>query len=146
MHGETIKVIHILNVWGGKVSIMGGGDSIGHCEKKNYMNMCPIMITKIEMFESNTQYCSLPLLSIPIFRRFFYGFEESELYKRNVNSRNKLLACILDAAARKNGHTDRLRQHSSFAQEIQSSLRLTMGFSKIYGQHVYHLFVTNSSF
>jgi len=37
------------------------------------MNMCPIMIIEIDMFESSTQYCSVPLLSKPIFKWFFMG-------------------------------------------------------------------------
>jgi hypothetical protein len=63
---------HIQTIWGGKVSIWGGSDSIGHCEKNVYLSMCPILITEIEMFECSTQYCSLPFLSRPVFRRFLF--------------------------------------------------------------------------
>jgi hypothetical protein len=38
---KSVKLV-VLGDSGGKVSILGG-DSIGHCEKKNFMNICPIL-------------------------------------------------------------------------------------------------------
>jgi hypothetical protein len=74
--------------------------------------MCPIMITEIEMFQSSKQYCSLPLLSRPIFRKFvFMGLMKANFTKETWIHEKKLLAYILDAAARKKGCEDRLRQH-----------------------------------
>jgi len=61
-------------------------------EKKVYMNVCQIMITEIEMFESSTQYCSLPLLSRPIFRRFvFMGLMKANFTKETWIHEKKII-------------------------------------------------------
>jgi hypothetical protein len=54
---------------------------------------------------------------------------KSEVYKWKVDTRDELLARILDAAVRIKKREDRLRRTTC---ELQSSLRLTVGFSNIY--------------
>ena len=58
---------------------------------------------------------------------------KSEVYKRKVDTQDELLARILDAADRiKNVKINWDEQHTIFAHELQSALRLTVGFSNIY--------------
>ena len=52
---------------------------------------------------------------------------KSEVYKRKLVIYDELLARILPSASRKK----KLKQ-ASFAHELQSALRLTVGFSNIY--------------
>jgi len=124
---------HIQNIWGGKVGIVGG-DSIGHCEEKHYLSMCPIMITKIDMLESSTQIVPAlfsPDLSSEDFCLWVW-------WKRTLQKKREFtkqtVGLHFGCCCPQKGRGDRLRQDSSFAQEMQSSFRLTMGFSKIYGQ------------
>jgi hypothetical protein len=52
---------------------------------------------------------------------------KSDIYKRNVDTRDNLLARILDAASRKNKSEDQLRQQQTiFANELQIALKLTV--------------------
>jgi hypothetical protein len=61
-------------------------DSIGHCEKKSYEHV------------SNSESC---LNLITLYRIFVCGgWMKSEVYKRNMDRRDELLARILDIAAR----------------------------------------------
>jgi hypothetical protein len=58
---------------------------------------------------------------------------KSEVYKRKVDTQDELLARILDAADRiKNVKIKLNEQHAIFAHELQSALRLTVGFWSIY--------------
>jgi uncharacterized protein YpuA (DUF1002 family) len=57
---------------------------------------------------------------------------KSEVYKRKVDTRDELLTCILDAAARINVKITSGEQHAIFAHALQSALRLMVGFSNIY--------------
>jgi hypothetical protein len=62
-----------------------------------------------------------------------WGWLKSEVCKRNVDARDEVLARILNATARINKREDQLRRTTrDFAHELQSALRLTVGFSNIY--------------
>jgi hypothetical protein len=53
----------------------------------------------------------------------------SEVYKRKLDTPDELLPRILDATVRIKKGEDQLRQpHAIFAHELQSTLRLTVGF------------------
>jgi len=63
------------------------------------------------------------------------GWIESEVYGVIVDTPDELLARILDAAARKKINVkinSEDEQHAIFAHKLQGSLRLTVGFSKVY--------------
>jgi len=78
------------------------------------------MVTEIELFES-------PDL-IPL-DFCLWGWMKSEVYIRMEDTRDESLARILDAAARiKNLKINSDEQHSIFAHELQSALRLMVGF------------------
>ena len=64
-------------------------------------------------------------------RFLFVGLDEEWSLQRKVDTRDELLAHILDAAARIRKREDQLRQHAVFAHELQSA-RLTMGFANFY--------------
>jgi hypothetical protein len=72
----------------------------------------------------------------------------NEVCERKVNTVDQLFGRTLDGAASIKGRECRLKQHSNFAQKLQSALRMTVGFSDIYGKvrQNYHLCVTNLSF
>jgi hypothetical protein len=59
---------------------------------------------------------------------------QSEVYKRNLGTRNELLARILEAVTRvKKCKTELIKKKNTiFAQELQISMTLTVGFSKIF--------------
>ena len=58
---------------------------------------------------------------------------KSEVYKREVDTQDELLARVFDAAAGIKKREGQLRQKTrDFRKELQSALRLTVGFSKIY--------------
>jgi hypothetical protein len=58
---------------------------------------------------------------------------KSEAYKRKVDTRDGLLARSLDAAACiKKREVNSDEHHAIFALELQSALRLAVGFSNIY--------------
>ena len=58
---------------------------------------------------------------------------KSEVFKRKVDTRDELLARILDAAALIKKREDQLRRKTrDFRTRIASALRLTVGFSNIY--------------
>jgi len=62
-----------------------------------------------------------------------WGWTKSEVYERKVITQDQLLASILDAANRIKRHEDQLRQqHAIFTHELQSGLRLAVGFSNNY--------------
>ena len=65
---------------------------------------------------------------------FVYGLGwRAKFTKRKVDTRDKLLAGIWDAAERIKQMEDQLRRkHAIFAYWLQSALRLTVGFSNIY--------------
>jgi hypothetical protein len=48
--------------------------------------------------------------------------------KKMVDTKNELLACILDAAASIKKRADLLKQNVIFAHKLQIALRLTVGF------------------
>jgi hypothetical protein len=54
---------------------------------------------------------------------------DDEVYKRNVDRQDKLLACILDAAACIQKGEDQLRQTTLNSNELQSALKLAVGIS-----------------
>jgi len=56
----------------------------------------------------------------------------SEGCENEVDTRDELLVCILDAAVSIKKVEGRLQQHSIFAQKLQSALCMTVGFSNIY--------------
>jgi hypothetical protein len=77
------------------------------------------MFTEIELFESpglfKLNFCLL-------------GWIKSEVYKRKLDTRDELLAQILNAAATcMKKPVGQLKQHAIFAHELQNSLRLTLG-------------------
>jgi hypothetical protein len=58
---------------------------------------------------------------------------KSEVYKRQVDTRDELLARIFDAAACTKKREDQLRRTTrDLRNELQSALRLTVGFWNIY--------------
>jgi len=62
-----------------------------------------------------------------------WGLHED--FKINVDTRDELLARILDAASRKKKREAQLKKkkkNAIFSRELHSALRLTVGFSKIY--------------
>jgi hypothetical protein len=71
----------------------------------------------------------------------------SEICESEVDTRDELLVCILDAVANIKKGEGRLQQHSNFAQMLQGALWMTVGFSNIYceAQQIYHFCVTNLS-
>jgi len=55
-----------------------------------------------------------------------------EIYRRNVDTRDELLARVLDAAARiMNREISSDEKHAIFVNEWQNSLMLTVGLSNI---------------
>jgi len=58
---------------------------------------------------------------------------KGDVYEREMDTADELLARILDAAARINKHEDQLRQNKNaiVAHELQSALRLAVGFAII---------------
>jgi hypothetical protein len=98
------------------------------------------MVTEIELFES-TDLTPLDFC--------WWGWMKSEVYKRKVDTQDKFLACILDAAARiKKCDMNLDEEHAIFAHELPNVLRLTVGFSNVYCQlqQTRHFCVTNWSF
>jgi hypothetical protein len=82
------------------------------------------MVTNIELFESpglfELNFCLWGLV------------KNSEVYKRKVDTRDELLAHILDAATtRIKKPVSQLKQHAIFAHELQNTLRLTVGLPNI---------------
>jgi hypothetical protein len=86
---------------GGKVNIFGG-DSIGYCEKKSSNDD---VVTEIELFESGARCSFLTPLDFCL-----WGWIKSEVYKRNVDTRDALLSRISDAAACIRKREDQLRR------------------------------------
>jgi len=78
------------------------------------------MVTEIKLFE-------FPDLS---FLDLWGGWMKSEVYKRKVDTRDELLACILDAAARIKKCEDRLRRRASYIhiRDMQIALKFAVGF------------------
>jgi len=71
-----------------------------------------------------------------------------EVYKRKVDTRDELLARILDAAARINNvELNSDQHHATVTYEFQSALRSTVGFPKVYFelQQISHFCVRNLS-
>jgi hypothetical protein len=64
------------------------------------------MVTEIELFEFGT-HCSSPL---PRLRFYLWGCIKSGVYKRKVDTRDELLALILDSATRIKIREDHLRR------------------------------------
>jgi len=81
------------------------------------------MVTDIELFE----YPDLTQLDL-----FLCGWRKSKIYKRKINTREKLLDRIVSAASHiKNVKINLDEQHAIFAHELQSALSLTVGFSNV---------------
>jgi hypothetical protein len=79
------------------------------------------MVTGIELLDLQTYL-----------RNFFFvcGWMKSEVYKRKVDTRDKLLSRILDAAACMTECGDQLRRTKPiFAHELQRTLKLAVGFA-----------------
>jgi hypothetical protein len=55
---------------------------------------------------------------------------KSEVYKRKVDTRDELLARILDAATRIKAKINSDEKQAIFVHELKSVLRMTVGFSK----------------
>jgi hypothetical protein len=72
------------------------------------------------------------LISLGFFCGVGGGWMKSKVYKTKVDTPDEFLARILDAVARIKKREDQLKQHAIFAHELQSSLRLTVGFSNNY--------------
>jgi hypothetical protein len=82
------------------------------------------MVTEIELFESPglhpLDFC-------------LWGWMKGEVNKRKVDTPDKLLACISDAAARIKKCEDQLRRRTrDLPNELRNVLWLTVGFSNIY--------------
>jgi hypothetical protein len=83
------------------------------------------MVTQIHLFESPDptplDFC-------------LWCWMKSEVYKRRVDRGDKLSARILDAAPRTKRCEAQLRQTTRdlHTHELQSAMRLTVGFSNIY--------------
>jgi len=61
-----------------------------------------------------------------------WGWIKSEVYKRNVDKRDELLAHILDSAdTRTKKPVGQLKQQAIFAHDLQNTLRLTVGLQNI---------------
>jgi hypothetical protein len=81
------------------------------------------MLTKIKLFE----YRELTLLD------FFFVWMKSEVYKRKVATWDEFLARIMDADVLIKKREDQLRQTTrDLRTQVESALRLTVGFSNIY--------------
>ena len=78
------------------------------------------MVTEMQQFEAPKQ---TPL------DFYLWGWIKSEIYKRNVDRRDELLARILDVAACIKTSEYQLRRTT---RELQSALSLTVGFMDIY--------------
>jgi hypothetical protein len=62
-----------------------------------------------------------------------WGWMKSEIYKRKVDTQtNCSHACWMLLPAYRNVKINSDEQHAIFAYELQSALRLTVGFSNIY--------------
>jgi hypothetical protein len=73
---------------------------------------------------------------------------KSEVYKRKLDTRDELLARILDAAASINNvELNSDQHHVTVTYEFQSALRSTVGFSEVYFelQQISHFCVRNLS-
>jgi hypothetical protein len=68
------------------------------------------MVTEIELFESLDQTTS----DFPL-----WGWMKSEVYKRNVDTRDELLARMLDAAACVKRREDQLRRTAHTCLEMR---------------------------
>jgi hypothetical protein len=115
------KFFKIRNDLGENVNIFGS-DNLCHHEKKKFKWTCVLfrMVTDIQLFGLTLDFCLWDWLKI-------------EVYKRKDDRRDKLLARILDAAGGIKKREDQLRRkHAVLAHELQSALRLTVGFSNIY--------------
>jgi hypothetical protein len=78
-----------------------GGDFIGHCEKNVRLNKRLSIVNKAELLESP----NLTLLDFSL-----WGWMMSEVYKRNMDTRDEFLARMLDAPARTKNREDQLRR------------------------------------
>jgi hypothetical protein len=82
------------------------------------------MVTEVELRQSPDltalDFCS-------------WGWIKSEVHKRTVDTRDELLAHILDTFGRTKKLDDSSDEdHATFAHELQSATRLTVGFSNVY--------------
>jgi len=91
------------------------------------------MLREIELFESPD-----PNLSDFCLR----GWMNSKVYKTNVVIRDELLARNLDAADRIKRREDQLKQkkNAKFTHDLQSSQKLTVGFTYICCEGITNLF------
>jgi len=81
------------------------------------------MVTEIELFQPRPN--SVRLL--------FVGLDEERSYKRKLDIREELVARISDVAARiKKTKINSDENHAIFVHELQSTLRIVVGFSNIY--------------
>jgi hypothetical protein len=63
----------------------------------------------------------------------FWGWVKSEVSKRKLHTEDELLAHIwMLLPAKRQVKINSDEQHAIFARELQSALRLTVGFSNIY--------------
>ena len=81
------------------------------------------MVTEIQLFESP---------DLTPFEFCLWSWIKSEVYKRKAVARHELLDRVLDAAVCVKKREYQLRRKTrDYAQELQSAVRLTVGFSKI---------------
>jgi hypothetical protein len=99
----------------GKIDILGG-DSIGHCEKKLHMNACVIL--------SGYRDITFWICRCNSRRFLFFELDEGQSLQRKVDTRDELLARILDAPACIKKRDDTLWR--------KTRVRLTVGFSNTY--------------
>jgi len=78
------------------------------------------MVTEREVFESP---------DLTPFQFSLWGWMKSAVHYSKVDKQDKLLVCILDAVACINTSDE---QNMIFTQELQSAVRLTVGFLDIY--------------
>jgi replicative DNA helicase len=97
------------------------------------------MVTEIELFQFRPN--SVRLL--------FVGLDEERSYKRKEDIREETSARISDAAARiKKMKINSDEKHAIFVHELQSTLRMVVGFSNIYFElsRICYLYATNLLF
>jgi hypothetical protein len=102
-----VKSLHIWNDTGRKATILEG-DSVRYYEKNSHLNMCLILDgyrgTAVRI--SLLQFC-------------LWGWMKSEVYTRNVDTRDELLFRILVATARIKTREDQLKRTTrDFASEL----------------------------
>ena len=95
------KRTNIEDISRGKVNVLRG-DSIGHCEEKVHVNTCLIL----NAYRDRAVWISRP----NSVRLCLWAWMTSKVYKRKVDTRDKLLARVWDAAERIKQLEDQFRR------------------------------------